>query len=441
MNPRLLRVVRAVVRADSDPTRQVLFANLMESKRVVRLVYGVHRRLRGTWASTALVSCYAIVALLTIGPARNRRARVLVVAKHENARRQAARIVSFVGADECGWVRTGKKALVSGSSLAGLALCLSRRRLVRTFRVVGAIDRKHGFLVSCRAAGAIAWYGRARVILALCKPRALLVSSDSNPEEVSFDGAARAAAIPRVFVSHAYPTPLSPPLDFSLSILEGEAAVEARRLKGPIGGEVMLGGIEGDSAVLDSGRFRRERPIVGIFTPKAIAWPTLAAAIDDCRQHFGAREIIIRWHPSMLQAPRLSSVLSDHSGVNESSRTASLEEVSRLCDWVIADENSNVHLQVLKLGIPTVAVTGLGLYPRSHADQYRFAENGIVYPPVRSIREIDPPAMDAFFSGTWPVRFQKYDASYLRAPEAVAGEVRAAILRLVDGSATKGRVE
>jgi hypothetical protein len=438
VNCRLLRVVRTVVRTDSDPTRQILFANLMESQPLVRVVYGVHQRLRGTWVATALVSCYGLVALVTMAPARNRGARVLVLAKHENARRQVARIVSFLGADECGWVRTGKKTVISGSSLAGLALCLSRRRCVRTLRVVGAIDRRHGFLVSCRAAGAIAWYGRAKAILAAHKPRAILVSSDSNPEEVGFDGAARTLAIPRIFVSHAYPTPLSPPLDFSLSILEGEAAVNARRKKGAISGEVMFGGIEGDSAVLDAGRFRRERPVIGIFTPKAIAWPTLAAAIDDCREHFGARQIVIRWHPSMLQAPRLAGVVSDQSGVTESPRTATLEEVTRQCDWVIADENSNVHLQVLKLGIPTVAVTGLGRYPRSHSDQYQFAANRIVYPPVQSVREVEPAALAAFFSGSWPTRFQQYDASYLRPPEAVASEVRDAILRVVERSTRVG---
>ncbi len=438
MNGRLLRVVRTVIRADSDPTRQVLFANLMESQPLVRLVYGLHKRLRGTWASTALVSCYGLAALLTIAPARNRSARVLVLAKHENARRQVARIVAMLGVGNCGRVRTGTKTLVSGASLWGLALCLSRRRLVRTLRVVGAIDRRHGFLVSCRAAGAVAWYGRAMAILSTHKPGAVLVSSDSNPEEVGFSGAARALAIPRIFVSHAYPTPLSPPLDFTLSILEGEAALHARRRKGPVTGEVILAGIEGDSAALDPDRFRRERPCIGIFTPKAIAWPTLTKAIDDCREYFSARQIIIRWHPSMLQPPRLASLLSDYAGIVESPRTASLEEVTRQCDWVIADENSNVHLQVLKLGVPTVAVSGLGLYPKSHADQYGFAASRIVYPPVQSIRDVEPAALAAFFSGSWPTRFQEYDASYLRSQEAVAREVREAILRLVDGPAPKG---
>lgn len=437
MNARLLRVVRTVIRADSDPTRQILFANLMQSQPLVRLVFGVHQKLRGTWGSTAVVSCYGLATLLTIAPPLNRRARVLVLAKHENARRQVARIISFLGEADCGWVRTGVRTLVNGSSLAGLALCFSRSRFVRTFRVVGAIDVRHGFLVSCRVAGAIAWYGRARSMLSAHKPRAILVSSDSNPEEVGFDGAARALAIPRVFVSHAYPTPLSPPLDFSLSILEGEAAVGARKRKGPIKGEVILVGIEGDSTALEPDRFRRPSPVIGIFTPKAIAWSTLIATIDDCREYFGAKQIVIRWHPSMLQPPRLAGLLRDHAGIIETPRTASLEEVSRQCDWVIADENSNVHLQVLKLGIPTVAVSDLGLYPKSHADHYGFVASRIVYPPVQSIRDVEPVAFASFFSGSWPMRFREYDASYLRSHETVASEVRTAILRLVDGSSAK----
>ena len=199
LNLRLFRVLRTVIRADSDPARQVLFANLMRSRPYVRLAYGLHERLGGTWASTLLVSCYGLAVFLTIAPARNRGARVLALAIHENARRQAARIVSWIGPVKCGWVRTGTVTLVGRSGLAGLALLMSRRCLVRTFRIVRAIDSRHGFLVSCRAVGAIAWYVRAKAILGAQKPRAVLVSSDSNAEEVGFVGAARALAIPQVY--------------------------------------------------------------------------------------------------------------------------------------------------------------------------------------------------------------------------------------------------
>ena len=77
----------------------------------------------------------------------------------------------------------------------------------------------------------------------------------------------------------------------------------------------MLAGIEGHSVALDPRRFQRTSPVIGIFTPKALSWPTLAAAIDDCRQHFRASQIVIRWHPSMLESPRLARHLADRSGI------------------------------------------------------------------------------------------------------------------------------
>ncbi len=434
----LLRILRIVIRADSDPARQVLFATLKQSHLSVRLAFGLHEQLLGgTWASALLVSCYGLASFLSIAPARHPGARVLAVAKHANARRQVARVISWIGPADCGWLRTGVRVLVGGAALTGLAVLLEPGRLVRVLRIVRAIDGRYGFLVSCRAAAAIAWYARTKVILGTCKPAAILVSSDSHPEELGFAAAARALEIPQVFISHAYPTPLAPPLDFSLSILEGEAAVQARRRKGPIKGEVLLAGVEGDSAPLDPRRFERTNPVIGIFPPKALCWPTLAAIIDDCRRHFHARQIVIRWHPSMLEPPRLVHLLDDRSGVTESSRNALLPDVARLCDWVIADENSNVHLNVLKLGIPTVAVKSLGVYPESRSDQYGFVASRIILPPVRSIRDVQAATLIAFFSERWPLRFERYDASYLRPQGAIGREVRRAVWALLDGSPSK----
>ena len=205
----------------------------------------------------------------------------------------------------------------------------SRAPFVRAFRLLRAIDRRYGFLVSCRVVGALAWYVRAKAILGVRRPEAVLVSSDSNSEEVGFASAARALEIPTVFVSHAYPTPFSPPQDFSLSILEGEAATRARGRQGPIKGQIVLAGLEGDSAPLDPRRFERTDPVIGLFTPKAVSWWTLAAVISDCRQHFHARQIVIRWHPSMLERPRLGHLLKDLSGIVESSRAATLSDVAR----------------------------------------------------------------------------------------------------------------
>ena len=424
----LLRALRMVVRADSDPARQALFAKVLRSRPGVRFAWQLHDRLRGTSAGAMLVGSVGLAAFAAIAAPRNRRAKVIAVARHENARRQVARVVEWIGVDDCAAVRVGA-GMSAVTNVASLLVSGQVRRTVRLFR---AIDRRYGFLVSCRMAVGLAWYARGKAILAAASPRAVLVSSDSNPEEIGWVAAARALDIPQVFVSHAYPTPLSPPLEFSLSILEGEAAVYERGRRGPVKGRVVLAGVEGHSAPLQPNRFIRPNPVIGIFTPKAVSRDVLRALVEDCRVLFHARQIVIRWHPSMLERVPLADVLTDLTGVVESAGSAPLEEIAARCDWVIADENSNVHLPVLKFGIPTVAIKGLGVYPLSRSDQYGFGANGIVFPPVQSMRDVDPPALIEFFSSGWQARFQRYDASYLQPTEAIVETVRGAIIALFD---------
>ena len=422
MNVALLRVLRVVIRADSDPARQALFANLMQARLLVHILFSFHARVEGTRLSACLIAAYGAASANRVTyPSQAR--PILAYGGHANARRQVARIVACLGDLGCGWI-TPSPGAGGARRLLQAARSPWWRRLVPLLR---RLDRRHGFLVACRASVGIAWYAAALSELQRRRPKAVLVSSDSNPEEMGLLGAARLLGVPRVFVSHAYPTPLSPPLDFTLSILEGNAAVRARRERGPITGDILLAGVEGESGPLDVGRFSREAPVIGIFTPKAVSWPTLAAIIDDCRRHFQPRRIVLRWHPSMMEEPRLAHLLHDRSGLIESARGLPLEDVARQCDWVIADENSNVHLPVLKLGIPTIAVRHLGIYPESRADQYGFVAHGVILPPLHSVTEITPERMAGFFTEAWRERFAEYDASYLKSPAAMTGAIRAAI--------------
>lgn len=435
----LLRTIRIVVRVDSDPARQALFARLVESNLAVRLAFRLHERVGGTWLPAVLVGGFGLASFLSIGPPSNPAAQLVAVARYANSRRRVHQVFEWVGPAECTLLGDGAGSIVGAFSLAGLAGCARRGRFRRMLRIIRTVDARHGFLVACRAAVAIAWYARARTILGSHRPSVVVVASDSNPEELGFLGAARALGIPQVFVSHAYPTPLSPPLDFHLSILEGEAAVRARERTAPIRGAVLLAGLDGESARMEPGRFARPHPVVGVFASKAFSWPALAAIVRDCRGHLQAARILIRWHPSMLEQPRLASVLGDLSGIVETPASAELADVARQCDWVVADENSNVHLPVLKLGIPTVAIRHLGVYPDSRADQYGFVANGIIPPPLESLRDVRPGALAAFFSDAWAARFSQYDAAYGRSPDVVPGQVRTAIRRFFDAPGVERR--
>src|SRR4029078_13524589 len=125
------------------------------------------------------------------------------------------------------------------------------------------------------------------------------------------------------------------------------------------------------------------------------------------------------------------------SGIVETPRPATLADVARQCDWVIADENSSVHLPVLKLGIPSIAIKRLGGYPETRTDMYGLVRDRIVPPAVASVRDMQPDALSAFFSNGWVARFQRDDASYARPQAAIESEVRAAIERLRHGVAAE----
>jgi hypothetical protein len=435
VSPFLLRAIRTVIRVDSDPVRQALFTNLRQSRLTIRAIYGLHELFGRSSAAAMLTAGYGTAAWLMIAPPAKRRARVLMVARHANARREVGRVAAWVGKDECCLIESRLKASPRLFVRMVTSLLASPAGFIKAFRIVRSVDRRHGFLIACRVAGALAWYARSKAILQREEPESVVVSSDSNPEEAGFTAAARSFGLPTVFISHAYPTPLSPQLDFSLSILEGEAEVRARERKGPIKGRVVLAGVEGESAPFDVRRFDRPAPVIGIFTPKAISWSTLREVISDCRQHYHALRILIRWHPSMLETPRLAHEIPDLTGVIETPTTSSLVEIAQQCDWVVADENSAVHLPVLKLGIPTIAVRHLGVYPESRSDLYGFAHDRVIFPPVSSIRDVEREAFVHFFSEDWAERFEHYDASYLRSQVVIANEVRRAVWDLSRNSA------
>jgi hypothetical protein len=265
------------------------------------------------------------------------------------------------------------------------------------------------------------------------KPEGVLVSSDSNPEELGLTAAATSAQIATIFVSHAYTTSVSPPLNFSLSVLEGEAALAAHARKGPVKGSVHLSGVPGPSYPMDASRLQRSGPVIGIFAPKVVGWSGLREIIEGCRRRFRPLRIMIRWHPSMLGKPMLGTVLDDVSDIVETPPQAKLFDVATQCDWVIADPGSNVNMDVLKLGIPTIAVGQLGTLDQEQVDLYGFVSDGIIYPPVATITDLSVDDAVAFYSDDWAQRFLRYDASYLRAEEDFSRGLASAIRAVLAG--------
>jgi len=426
----LLRAVRKTIRADSDPARQALFANLTNSSPLARLVTRVHAHLGRGMASATLVSSYGFKSILPMTVPSRERLTLIGVALHANARRQVGRVMAWFEKDESEQlIPAGLRA----SSVIGAFTAMVRggRTSLRILRIMRTVNARNGFLVSCRVASTISCYVRARDLLQKRPPRAVIVSSDTNPEELGCAAAARSLGIPTLFVSHTLPSPYAPALDFDLSILEGEAALAARQRIGPVRGDVFFGGLEGASAPMDSSRLGR-LDTVGLFLPKLVNHEGLAGVVRDCLELHEAKQVLIRWHPSMLEPPRLPDELRALPRVVETRADQPLGALVGRCDLAIADENSNVHLDVLRAGVPSIALESLGVRPIGRNDVYGFCASGVIPRPLKSLRDIHVSELEAFFSGDWVDRFRRFDAAYLRPPEELKASGRTAIHRVIE---------
>ena len=432
MKTQLLRAIREVVHADSDPVRQALFDHVRRSSLVVKCVWNTHRIFRRTYLSSALVFLFGVKSYAAADVSSNEQHLPLIIAIHKNAKKQGRKFAGWLEPERVSWLQTGLACLFSPRSLSRLVMnCFRIRDWSRFFPLVNRLNRRYDFLVSCRAASAIFSYVRALEILGQRKPTGVVVSSDSNPEPLAFTRAANASGVPTIFISHAYPTAVSPPLRFTLSILDGEAARERYQAKGPVEGDVIFCGAEGTSKPMKAEKLLSEQPVIGIFASKVVSWPQFTGLIKDCRSQFNPKKILIRWHPNMLGKSKLSSELGDIRDVVETDPKLALHEVACQCDWVIADENSNVNLGVLKAGIPILPMREFSVLPESRSDLYGFVENAIIPKPVASVRDVSLEQLAQFYSQDWAQRFGRYDASYTQPAELLAEQARTAILRVL----------
>ncbi len=421
-----------MIRADSGPLRRELFARLEQQKLSVRVVLRFHRFLADSMLSTLLVSGYGLKAVMGLALPRYAGRSILGIAVHANARRKVGHFVSWVDS------RTGVFLPSRGSLVAllrgigsGFTFLFELRGLRKGLRFMSRINSRYSFLVSCRVAATLASYVRARQVFLAGRVEALVVSSTSNHEEVAFAAAARALNVPTVFISHSYPTPESTPLDFSLSVLEGSAAVDAHRRNGPIRGDTCLGSLSGPSAAMEPERLLARKPVVGLFPPKIVDSARLEEIVVGCLDLLGARQVVIRWHPSTIDRPELEVLRRFPGKVTESVDRESVGDVAAKCDWVIAGLDSNVHLDVLRLGIPSIAVSGFRSFDGLRSDLYGFAKNGVVFPALDNLAALSIPEAASFYSGDWHVRFRSYDASYMTPPSEIEERVRSSYERLL----------
>lgn len=405
----LLRAIRAVVRADSDPSRQALFAAFLRSSRTARLARRIHGALGSSWLSTALASTYGLRALMARAEPATVRPMLALVAVHANATREVERIASWFEGEHVVRVRFGWSGLARNWPRL-LELARAPRRLGAALRIVHAVNVRRDFLLSCRTALLLGCYARGRALLQQIDPDVVVVSSDTNPEELGFSAAARVLGIPTVYVAHAFPPPYAPPVEHTLVLLEGEAAASARPTRPGHAVETMFVGLEGPRSPIRPERLLAVEPVVAVLAPKNVNWASLHEVLGDLRDSLKARRILLRWHPNMVGRPTRAEGMPAGLSVEITPETHSLDQVLAECDWIVSDPGSNVHLDALRRGVPAIAVNGLAVVTPGREDPLGLVANRVVL-CLNRLTALRAAETVAFYSGDWLERFTRYDAA------------------------------
>ena len=103
MKTHLLRTIREVVHADSDPVRQALFDHVRSTNSVVSLVWNAHRIFSNTWLSSALVFLFGVKSYAA-DDSSNEEHLPLIVAVHKNAKKQGRKIESWLKPEPVSWL-------------------------------------------------------------------------------------------------------------------------------------------------------------------------------------------------------------------------------------------------------------------------------------------------------------------------------------------------
>lgn len=397
--PELSRACEIVARKDAQPLRRALFEQLSDRTRAVRAARTAWEHLGNGRRAAAFVSALAVKSYLEVRfPTED--ADVLAIWKYENERRQIAALQALDPTLRIANIEIAPSIGLGNATPAG-APWAAAWEVLRTHASRG------DFLIAARVAETVGYYLRMLAELARQPASAVLVSSDTNPYARALVHAARRLGKRTCFVTHGHVAEGPPPLDFDLSILDGDAVRDVYERAGPVRGAVVFKGSEGVARPMDTTRLADGTRTLGIVLSILVDWRNVGRLLTRWRDTLGPERIVLRLHPNVtMRDPRWADRI-DLDRVHVSLGERPLAEDVLDCDLVLAG-NTSAHLTVLKLGVPTAYVQELD---EVGADYYGFVRDRIVAPV--DARAIALPVIARFYSDPeWPSRFARYDAGY-----------------------------
>lgn len=225
---------------------------------------------------------------------------------------------------------------------------------------------KYGdFLFRC-----IGLYEVAYEVLAKYRPKCLIVANDHSEKQRALLNAAKRLNIPVIYIQHASISDFMPPLDFDLSLLEGQGALDKYKTLGEIKGEVKLIGMPKFDNYIQYRKQTTTIQHIGVCTNLFDNITDITAVLKTLEARFPKIKIGFRPHPGDKR------IFEIPDSIAISTKTESSFDFLKRQDLLIAG-TSSVHLEAILLNVTSLYFE-ISEMQANMKDAYGYVKNGLI---------------------------------------------------------------
>ncbi len=424
----LFKSFKRVKRMYSRESTQEVFKEILEKKKFTRFLVSLFTKLKSTKILTFLLSLYSLKALLSIN-FPSRKGQIIAVATTANEFSYVNYINNCLGDNQIEVISPNIKNIFNYKNIyLILAIFLYPKRTLKYIKIIGHFNNDD-FITACLRANCLGYYLKMKYILSMTNPKAVIVTSNYSADSCALVSAAKSLNISVIFYPHGVVTDFNKPIDlgYDIAIFSGQYGFDI--FKNHIENfnpKIVFCGIKGKTLPLELDVLGNGFPKkIGILLTAKTNMDTLKKLVSDLNEKWNVEKILIRPHPVDLIIPDFISLKEEKNVEISPKGTSLIDDIDKVNFAFIG--NSSVHLEVLKLGVPTVYFENLDSYD---FDTNRFIKFGVVV-SAKKIEDIDLEKIIIFYSGNWIEKIKYFDAGYGMTEDEIKVNIKKQILEAI----------
>ncbi|MBC5773613.1 hypothetical protein H8S95_06020 [Pontibacter sp. KCTC 32443] len=181
------------------------------------------------------------------------------------------------------------------------------------------------------------------------KPAAIIFANDHNADARAMLLAARAAGIKTAYIQHASVSPIFPPLQFDLNLLEGQDSLDKYKHCGPVEGRVELVGMPKADAYVSFRNKNLEIRTIGIGCNLMDSVAEIESLLRQLSADFPQINFILRPHPRDTRNFKSIASINPNISISDGKKVATFDYLRQI-DVQISG-NSGIHLEAVLLNV------------------------------------------------------------------------------------------